>query len=99
MTTNRARAYGRVIALIDQIGSTKLHDDEQRAIRDAADALLFTNDALTDPDARRAMARLHDVLDRLVATDRVLRETADRIVDAVEGCGPQTEPLQVPAAA
>jgi hypothetical protein len=99
MTTNRARAYGRVLNLIDQLGPAKLHPDEQQAIRDAADALLFTADVPSDPDARTALDHLEDVMDRLVAGERVASETAEAILDAVEACGPQTEPLALPAAA
>jgi hypothetical protein len=99
MTTNRARAYGRVMSLIDELGPAKLHADEQQAIRDAADALLFTVDVASDPDARAALNHLDDVMQRLVDSERLISETADTILDAVEGCGPQTEPLALPAAA
>ena len=99
MTTNRARAYGRVMNLIDQIGAAKLHDDEQQAVRDAADALLFCADIASDSEAKDALNRLDDVMDRLVAADRLLPETAGELLEAVEGCGPQTEPLTLPQAA
>jgi hypothetical protein len=99
MTTNRARAYGRVMSLIDELGPAKLHADEQQAIRDAADALLFTIDVSSDPDARAALNHLDDVMQRLVESERLIPETSDTILDAVEGCGPQTEPLALPAAA
>jgi hypothetical protein len=99
MTPNRARAYGRVLTLIDDLGPAKLHPTEQQAVRDAADAVLFAIDVVTDPDARRTLKQLDRTLDGLVASGRLLRETADTILDAVEGCGPQTEPLALPAAA
>jgi hypothetical protein len=99
MTTNRARAYGRVMTLISQLGSAKLHADEQQSIRDAADALLFTADVASDEEARAALRHLEDVVERLVASDRLLAETADHLLDAVEACGPQTEPLALPVAA
>ena len=35
----------------------------------------------------------------LVDNERLLAETADSILDAVEACGPQTEPLALPVAA
>ncbi|MDQ3739517.1 MAG: hypothetical protein M3389_01110 [Actinomycetota bacterium] len=99
MTTNRARAYGRVMSLIDELGPAKLHENEQQAIRDAADALLFTTDVASDGDAKAALSHLDDVMERLVAGERLIPETSDAILDAVEACGPQTEPLALPAAA
>ena len=99
MTTNRARAYGRVMTLIQELGPAKLHADEQQAVREAADALLFTTDVASDPEARAALNHLDGVMERLVEADRLLPETSDAILDAVEGCGPQTEPLALPTAA
>jgi hypothetical protein len=85
MTTNRARAYARVIALTDEMG--------------AADALLFTVDVASDREAVELIRRLDATMDRLVDAGRLTETTADEIVEAVERCGPQTEPLQLPAAA
>jgi hypothetical protein len=99
MTTNRARAYGRVMTLIEQLGPAKLHDDERQAIRDAADALLFTADVASDEEAKATLNRLDEVMETLVDSDRLIAETADALLDAVEACGPQTEPLALPAAA
>ena len=99
MTTNRARAYARVIALTDELGAAKLHPDEHKAIRDAADALLFTVDVASDREAVELLRRLDARMDRLVDAGRLLDATAEAIVEAVERCGPQTEPLQVPSAA
>ncbi len=96
MTTNRARAYGRVMTLIDELGPAKLHADEQQTIRDAADALLFAFDVASDPDAKAALDELDQTMDRLVAAERLIPETADQLLDAVEGCGPATEPLSLP---
>jgi hypothetical protein len=99
MTTNRARAYGRVMNLIDELGPAKLHLDEQQAVREAADALLFTTDVASDDEAKAALNHLDGVMERLVANERLMAETSDTILDAVEACGPQTEPLALPAAA
>ena len=99
MTTNRARAYGRVLTLIEELGPAKLHAHEQQAVRDAADALLFTTDVASDPEAKAALNHLDDVIERLVESERLIPETSDTILDAVEACGPQTEPLALPAAA
>ncbi len=99
MTTNRARAYGRVVNLIDELGPAKLHPSEQQAIRDAADSLLFSFDVASDAEAKAALEHLDAVMDGLVTGGRLMVETADAILDAVEGCGPQTEPLALPTAA
>ena len=99
MTTNRARAYGRVMNLISELGPAKLHPGEQQTIRDAADALLFTADVSSDPEATEALTHLEDALDRLVASDRLIPETAETLLHAVEACGPQTEPLMLAVAA
>lgn len=99
MTTNRARAYGRVMTLIEELGPAKLHAPEQQAIRDAADALLFTTDVASDEEAKAALARVDAVVQTLIDSDRLIPETADAVLDAVEACGPQTEPLALPAAA
>jgi hypothetical protein len=96
MTTNRAHAYGRVMTLLTELGPAKLHAPEQQAIRDAADALLFCSDIDSDPDTRAALDAFMGVAARLVLTERLLQETADRLIDAVEGCGPKTDRLLLP---
>ena len=99
MTTNRARAYGRVMTLIDELGPAKLHADEQQAIREAADALLFSMDVAGDAEAKDALDRLDDVVERLIDSERLLPETGESLLMAVEACGPHTEPLALPVAA
>ena len=99
MTSDRARAYGRAMTLLDQLGPAKLHADEQRAVRDAADAVLFTRDIAADAEAAGALGRLDDVLERLVESGRLEADTAVAIMAAVEQCGPHTEVLELPAAA
>jgi hypothetical protein len=84
---------------LDDLGPAKLHADEQQAIRDAADALLFAFDVTTDADAKAALDHLDDVMDKLVESERLIPDTAQAILDVVEACGPQTEPLALPAAA
>ncbi len=99
MTTNRARAYGRVIDILDELGPAKLHADEQQVVRDAADALLFTADVASDTQAKAALNAAVALVERLVDNERLLPETGEGILDAIESCGPQTEPLQLPAVA
>ena len=97
MTNHRARAYKRVTQFISELGPAKLHAEEAEAIRDAADAMLFNSTADLGDDAAVAMRRLTSILAALVGADRVLPETAERILDAVEACGPQPEELPVAA--
>src|SRR5687767_10515109 len=92
MTTHRARAYKRVTHLISELGPAKLHAHESQTIRDAADAMIFTPEVVTDAEAATAMRQLTSMVAELVGSDRVLPETAERILDAVEACGPQPEP-------
>ena len=97
MTPNRARAYGRVMTLIEELGPATLHPAERQAVRDAADALLFSPDVASDADARDALDHLDDVVEVLVATERIEPRTGESLLQAVELCGPHTEPLALPA--
>ena len=45
MTSERSQAYGRVAHTLADLGPTKLLADEQRRVREAADTLLFCEDA------------------------------------------------------
>lgn len=85
VTSERAQAYGRVVATIDQIGATKLSEDEQSTIRDAADALLFSDEV--GPQTPELMSA-RELLDRLVESERWLEETAERLLADLESCGP-----------
>lgn len=89
MTADRSRAYAQVMQMVDDFAASKLHADEQAAIRDAADALLFCADMSTDDVARDALVKLETMVHRMVDADRLMPETAERILDAVEGCGPE----------
>jgi hypothetical protein len=89
MTADRARAYAHVMNVVADLGPAKLHDDEQAIIREAADALLFCTDITEDSDARETLTRLEEAIERLVEADRLLAETAESILDAVEDCGPE----------
>jgi hypothetical protein len=92
MTADRSRAYAHVMHLVEDLSASKLHPDEQAAIREAADALLFTTDMAADSEAKLALSRAEDVVERLVENDRVLRETGEALLDAVEAVGPQPLP-------
>jgi hypothetical protein len=97
MTARRATAYKHVLRVLDDLGPAKLHPAEQDTIRDAADAVLFSTDVLTDPDARASLDRAEDLVERLVDADRLLPETGESLLEAIEACGPATEELQLAA--
>ena len=97
MNADRAAAYGRVMKTLSDMGPTKLQPSEQDLIREAADAMLFADDLETDAHARMAYNALQEMAERLVEADRWLFQTADRLMDDIEQCGPA--PVQVLAMA
>ena len=88
MTPERSEAYGRVMKTLADMGPAKLQPRERELIREAADAMFFANDLEGDLDAADAMSRLGRLAATLVDADRWLFETADRLVQDVEHCGP-----------
>lgn len=74
--------------VLEDLGPSKLTAPEQDLIRDAADSLFFCEDIAADDHAADALTRVEDLTVRLVEADRWLQETADRLLDDVEGCGP-----------
>jgi hypothetical protein len=88
MNSQRAQAYGRVVKAVDELAVVKLHPQEQKTIRDAADALLFCQDLQVDPAAEEALASVYELADRLVESERMTSESAQRLVVDVESCGP-----------
>ena len=57
MTSERTQAYGRVVRTLDDVGATKLHKDEQIAIREFADTLIFAETADEARETVRATPR------------------------------------------
>lgn len=68
------------------IGPSKLHDDEQELIREAADALFFAEDTSTTD----VLGRVDDLATRLVDSGRLLDETAHKLLRDLEDAGPAT---------
>jgi hypothetical protein len=87
MTTERSRAYGRVVATIDDLGATKLQPREVERIRAAADTLLFCED-LSAPGARTALDDVKDLALHLAESGRWLDERAERLAEDIAACGP-----------
>jgi hypothetical protein len=88
MTSERAQAYGRLMKTLESLGGSKLHADEVQTVRDAADALFFSEDLDGDPTAQQALSAFHELTDHLLETARVMPETAHRLTAQVEECGP-----------
>jgi hypothetical protein len=86
MTSERSRAYARVISTIDDLGPAKLHELEQRRVRNAADALLFAGPR--DYAALDALADIEQLKDHLVDSGRWTASRARRLADDVAACGP-----------
>ena len=84
MNSERSQAYGRVMKTLSDLGPAKLHADEQELIRDAADTLLFTEDA----SAGKVLDGVDQLAARLVDAGRLLEETADKLLSDLEDCGP-----------
>ena len=89
MNSERATAYGRVVATIEDLAATKLQASEVQRIRDAADTLLFS-ETLDVPGAREALDDIEALTDHLADSDRWTEERAQRLFDDVAECGPVT---------
>ena len=89
MTSERAQAYGRIVATIEDLGATKLQPAEVERIRAAADTLLFSED-LDAPGARDALADAEALTTALVEADRWTEERAQRLFDDLAATGPVT---------
>jgi hypothetical protein len=85
MTSERSQAYGRVMQTIADLGPAKLHPSEQDRIRDAADALLFCEDATA---AAEALVDIRALTGHLVESGRWLDESAERLLGDLEDAGP-----------
>ena len=99
MTGPRARAYGRVIRTMRDLGAAKLLAPEQARIRHAADSLLFCADVFQDSAATAAVSDIQTLSDHLVESGRWTSERAGDLVDDVWACGPGLASVSVAAAA
>jgi hypothetical protein len=86
MTTDRSRAYARVTKTVTDLGPAKLHHLEQRRIRDAADALVFTG--AHDVEALAALYDVEQLMQELASCGRWTQQRVGRLADDVAACGP-----------
>jgi hypothetical protein len=86
MTTDRSCAYARVTKTVADLGPAKLHDLEQRRVRNAADALLFAG--AHDLEALAALDDIEQLMQELISCGRWTPQRAGRLADDVAACGP-----------
>jgi hypothetical protein len=87
MSPERTQAYRRVIHTLEELGPTKLLDEEQDCLREAADTLIFSHEPL-DLDALGALSDTERLCRALVDSGRWQEVTAMRLADDVASCGP-----------
>jgi hypothetical protein len=92
MSPERTQAYGRIMHTLNELGPSKLLDEEQDRIREAADALIFASDLITDPEALEAVADVESLCASLVQSGRWTEITAARLLKDMRECGPAPVP-------
>ena len=97
MTPDRARAYGRVVKTVSELGPTKLLPAERDRIRTAADLLVFAHDLERDLEARDALLDADALCRHLVDSGRWESAMADQLADHLFACAPWPEPASLAA--
>jgi hypothetical protein len=97
VTPARARAYGRVVKTVDELGPSKLLPAERDRLRTAADLLLFARDLGRDLEARDALLDADALCRHLVDSGRWQSATADQLADHLFACAPWPEPASLAA--
>lgn len=83
MTPDRAEAYERLVRTLAEIEAV-VSDSEQECIREAAEALLFSNESgCVLPNSRSV-----EVAIRLRTSGRVTEDQLDGLLECLAGCGP-----------
>jgi hypothetical protein len=88
MTAERAQAYARVMALLDD--APELQKTECDLLRAAADALLFAREL--DTETEEAVSEARAVAHSVVDSGRCRMELAAGLLVALRGCGPEGLP-------
>ena len=88
MTSDRAQAYGRLMATIREDGPEALSPTECALLREAADALLFCENLAVDEEARDGLTQVGDLAGDLVGSGRWGPERAEQLLRDIECCGP-----------
>ncbi|MGI8713121.1 MAG: hypothetical protein ACR2NR_08065 [Solirubrobacteraceae bacterium] len=74
---------------LNELGPSKLLDEEQDRIRLAADSLLFAADLAADSSARVALDDAGSLCRSLVESGRWEKVTAARLAQDLRSCGPE----------
>jgi hypothetical protein len=69
-------------------GPERLEPHEQAVLREAADAMFFSEDIAGDPEASDALALANDLAGNLVGAERWMPEHAEQVLQDLEACGP-----------
>lgn len=88
MSPERSNAYRRVMKTLEDVGPSKLLDQEQQRIRYAADNLIFSADMTNDVEAQDALADVEALCAALVESGRWEQVSASRLAADVYECGP-----------
>lgn len=90
MNPERSQAYRRVMYTLDELGPSKLLDEEQDRIRHAADNLIFASDLQPDGPAQAALEDTSRLCRSLVESGRWEKVTAAQLGNDLRECGPET---------
>jgi hypothetical protein len=91
MTSDRAKAYGRVVKTLEDKGSSKLAPLECDRIREAADIVFFAE--RPSEDSELAVTDVRVLAEHLIEADRWEEWQAQQLIDDLAGCGPVAEPV------
>ncbi len=91
MSPERTQAYKRVMRTLSEIGPSKLLDEEQERVRNAADTLIFSSGLSDEEAATDALVDVDELFRDLVASGRWERVTAARLSQDLRGCGARAE--------
>jgi hypothetical protein len=69
-------------------GPEALEPAEQTLLREAADAVFFSQDVALDEEAQEALARVGDLTGTLVGAERWESSRAEQVLQDLEACGP-----------
>lgn len=94
MSPERTQAYGRVMHTLNELGPSKLLNEEQDRIRDAADNLIFAVDGVSDPSVAEALQNAESLCTSLVESGRWTEITAARLLKDLRECGPDAVPAR-----
>ena len=86
MTSERTQAYGRIVKTLEDLGPSKLLDTEQQRIRDAADTLIFAEQA--DDHVVAALEDIRALAGHLAESGRWTDERAAELVGDIAAVGP-----------